>query len=166
VQQVVSDARELAGTLMKSGVFVRGGIAIGWAYHKSNVLFGDGVVIAYELETHVSRVPRIVLNDDVAGQLDKKDFGHKVKQDADGFWFLNPFVELFCWENWFGEASAIPDPEQYRKVGEYIRTGLAEALKHGPDLVSKYRWLALQFNAAVKETEWHPPMKEVERVDV
>ena len=56
----------LAGELLKRGILCRGGIARGRMYHADGILFGEALVRAYDLERHVAKMPRIVIDDDVA----------------------------------------------------------------------------------------------------
>ena len=46
--------------LLKIGFFTRGGLTIGRLLHKEGILVGEGLISAYELESKVSRFPRIV----------------------------------------------------------------------------------------------------------
>src|ERR1039458_1664468 len=48
-------------TLLKHGLFVRGGIAFGDLYMDDDVVYGKGLLDAYEAETKLARDPRIVL---------------------------------------------------------------------------------------------------------
>lgn len=48
--------------LTKYRVFLRGGITIGDVYHKGNIVFGPGMVCAYELESQYAQFPRIIVD--------------------------------------------------------------------------------------------------------
>jgi hypothetical protein len=50
----------LSFELLCLGYFVRGAIALGKLYHDDEMVFGDALVRAYELETSVARFPRIL----------------------------------------------------------------------------------------------------------
>jgi hypothetical protein len=47
-------------TLIKHGFFTRGGISFGELYMDDDVVFGDGVLEAYEAESKLARDPRVV----------------------------------------------------------------------------------------------------------
>jgi hypothetical protein len=47
---------------LRMGVFVRGAVTIGNLYHQGNVVFGDGLVKAYLLETNEAVFPRIIVS--------------------------------------------------------------------------------------------------------
>ncbi|WIV13644.1 hypothetical protein [Proteiniborus sp. MB09-C3] len=48
--------------LSQYGLLLRGGIAVGKLYHDSEVVYGPGLVKAYELEDKVSIYPRTIMN--------------------------------------------------------------------------------------------------------
>ncbi len=50
-------------TLLKHGFFVRGGVAVGPIYMDEDVVFGQGLLDAYEAETKLARDPRVVLSE-------------------------------------------------------------------------------------------------------
>ena len=89
----------LCQRLLEIGALTRGGLAKGKLYHKEGVLFGRGMIDAYCLEKDVSKVPRIVVNPDVATEW-KETFGNPkgfvalkdmIRQDQDGVWFIDLF---------------------------------------------------------------------------
>lgn len=155
---VVHYAAVLAGRLLRAGILVRGGIARGWAFHEGNVLFGKGVVAAYDLESRVSRVPRIVVADDVAGLLDSVEKRQRLQRDSDGFWFIDVLAEL-----WSGDEITMPDAEEFRRLGVRLKDWLHSA-RQDFDLLAKYRWLALQFNRTIDDNRESPGFESVERV--
>jgi hypothetical protein len=79
------------------GFFTRGGIACGWTYHRGNTVFGAGIIAAYELESQVAKVPRIVVADEVVNLLPAKSSSVRdnlLARDSDGCWFVRPFAEF------------------------------------------------------------------------
>lgn len=158
---VVHLVSDFAARLLRAGVLVRGGIAKGWLYHEGNVLFGEGLVTAYELESGVARMPRIVVADDVVAPMSKFDKENKLLQDSDGFWFINVFSEL-----WYGDQIAIPDPEQFNEVRRFLASALEEVAKAPADLQAKYRWVANQFDAAVDRNAKWPGFTGVEKFNL
>lgn len=112
---------------------MRGGISSGWCYHEDSIVFGQAMIDAYELESQVAHVPRIVFSDEVAELLSEFDREHHVGRYADGVSYLLPFRH-----HWSGRDLAIPDPDQLNIVREYINTGL-EHSKSNYGLIAKYR---------------------------
>ena len=107
---VIDAAAEVAITFLGKGLLCRGGIAIGEMYHQNDVLFGGGLVDAYDLETGVAVYPRIVLNTNVISLL--KTWSHDevegeaipkrkteppwvtLKRDHDGIWFIDILLKM------------------------------------------------------------------------
>lgn len=84
--------------LSKELIF-RGGAAFGSVYYDNNknMFFGDAVNTAYQYESTVAKVPRIVVDEYVANQIYPL-YSRKrkciVQQDSDGKYFLNYFKSL------------------------------------------------------------------------
>jgi hypothetical protein len=129
---VVYYAAALAAQLLKEGIVVRGGIARGWAFHRGNILFGAGVNAAYDLESRVAGVPRIVVADDVFAMLGTVD-KRSIRRDSDGCRFIDSFAYL-------------PDDDI-----QTLRARLEDNLRTDDvGLLAKYRWLAIEFNRACR----------------
>ena len=64
------------------GCLVRGGIAFGPLHHGGGVLFGAGLVEAYELESKFAGRPRIVVSERASEKLDRHPY---LCPDDDGF---------------------------------------------------------------------------------
>lgn len=130
-----------AARLIRTGILVRGGISQGWLYHEGNVIFGEGLVSAYELENNVARVPRIVVADDVVAYISESYRNDNLLRDSDGLWFIDVFSQL-----WSGKHVAFPDPDQFNEVRRFLKDALEQITHASPDLKAKYRWIANQFN--------------------
>ncbi len=137
--------RNLAAQLLRRGIFTRGGLAVGWCHHQGNVLFGDAMISAYELESLVARVPRIVVQDRVVDLLHGWE-RQSLLQDTDGFFFLNVFD---CLRG--SDDEAYPDSSQYMAVRAHIARELLSAASDQArsNHLSMYRWMARQFNSQV-----------------
>jgi len=154
---IILNAQELATQLLYEGVLTRGGIACGWTYHDESVLLGAGVIAAYELESQVADVPRIVLADEVVSFLTNEQFyiRQDLEKDSDGCWIIKPFSGL----RGVLLPQQIRDDEKFRDkliqaftwTRAYILQQLDQIKGKGPNLLAKYRWLANQFNIAAKE---------------
>lgn len=152
VDSLIASNMYLAAELLKEGVFVRGGIAAGWMFHKRDVLFGDGLIAAYDIENRIAKYPRIVVADEVA-ELSNCKLEHLLL-DVDGCRFVDVFDAL-----WDGDQLAIPDSRQFNLVRENILRAL-----HGPesrdlDVRAKLMWMVHQFNEALRRTrtKWSRP---------
>lgn len=78
---------------LELGLLVRGGITIGNLHHESGVIFGKGLVEAYEIESKVAIYPRIVVGPKIYHEA-SSDMKSKICQDKDGIWYLNYFREM------------------------------------------------------------------------
>jgi hypothetical protein len=71
------------------GFLLRGGVSIGGLVHDSEVVFGPGLVKAYDLESQVAQFPRIVIDAELmTGYGELKGFN----SFEDGIHFLDPFT--------------------------------------------------------------------------
>jgi hypothetical protein len=84
---VVSTARRA----LDIGMLVRGGVTIGRLYHSGGVVFGEGLVDAYNLESRVAIYPRIAVSSRIYARLPNRD---RIAQDTDGIWYLKYLSEL------------------------------------------------------------------------
>lgn len=65
---------------------IRGGIAKGFVYHNNNIVFGDALIKAYELESNLASYPRVLVARDAFDYFEyKKDF----VEDFDGMIILD-----------------------------------------------------------------------------
>jgi hypothetical protein len=147
---------------------LRGGIATGSTYHKGNVVFGQGLINAFDLERYVAVYPRIVVDEMLVQRMQKRhaDFVASapprsraqlhiseyamLRRDVDGCHFvdfLRPSMGSVCGNT----------PEDLRhSVEVYYRT-MKKAIENrmgclpakSPQQLShcaKNRWLARYFN--------------------
>jgi len=80
--------------LMYFGFFMRGGISIGELSIDSTVVWGTGLIDAYNIETDLANYPRIVLSNHLIDEYNSS--GQKelnlyafIKEDYDGLWFID-----------------------------------------------------------------------------
>jgi hypothetical protein len=89
---IVWTALGLQSNLLAMGVLVRGGIAKGRTFHADDMLYGDGLIKAYDLECKTAVYPRVVIDPQLLG---KDQDGLKLKflsLDTDGHWYIDPFA--------------------------------------------------------------------------
>ena len=152
----------LAGEFLKKGILCRGGIARGRMYHADGILFGEALVRAYDLERHVAKTPRIVIDDDVAPAIFFliDDQIPRVKRDDDGKLILNVFAhfwdradidstEAVVGDDWGGSA----DEEGLLVVRRVLEDALSRAQSSDPDILEKVRWAAGQFNETLVQIQ-------------
>lgn len=143
--------------LLKEGVLVRGGIALGNVMHTSQVAFGPAIVAAYEADT-TGGPPRILLTPEVVEDGIKSrlliDKWPKivVQDDYDGQMMLN--IVLYAATAQRG-MSAILDLDAGTAIARCIRRNCSE--NHNPPaVVAKWRWFKRYWNDAVDENGFLP----------
>ena len=91
--RILSAVAEMA---LRIGALIRGGYSFGQLYHQNNVVFGEAMVDAHNIERTIAVFPRIVVSERILAQLDgipasDRDF---LLQDSDGLWHLNYFGSM------------------------------------------------------------------------
>jgi len=135
------------------GFLLRGGIAVGEIYHDDEAVFGPALNRAYELESTVARVPRIVIDDDVAqiGKISGFDFLE------DGIRFLDPFTPKFL-ELWFERSEGRSETQKL-----YVEAGLLPNTK-SLKVIPGYVALTVLLNTLKKKIRSPLADKEWEKV--
>lgn len=135
------------------GFFLRGGLAKGLAVHRESLAYGPAIIDAYEIESGVSKVPRVVVAPSVVEEIrsgearrdELEAFRQNVLrkllvEDSDGMIFLDTFEA-------FSTVERVPEmPDEIRSAREQIENGLREN-QRDLGVLSKYLWLAKRYNA-------------------
>lgn len=130
----------------KEDFFFRGGITAGSLYYdeKLHMVFGSGLIRAYELESRTANYPRIVIDEN----LKSRDWlvGMR-KENSEGIWYLD-YLELAY--NLYKQEEKKKDMNDIYNVWlENHHTSIKNALeqyKNSEDIYKKYMWLAEYFN--------------------
>jgi hypothetical protein len=81
---------EIASLAFTQNLLVRGGITIGKLYHQEGVVFGQGLIDAYRLESEVAVYPRVVLSASMSSSAAwRTEDRRMVKRDFDGVYYLD-----------------------------------------------------------------------------
>jgi hypothetical protein len=75
-----------------NGFLVRGGVTIGDLVHDSECVFGPALNRAYELESTIAKLPRVVIDEVVLADVETLPF---FVQRDDGILYLDPFTKDF-----------------------------------------------------------------------
>lgn len=139
----------LQAELLYLGILTRGGISKGKTYHRDDLLYGDGMLNAYRLESRAAIYPRILIDSSLFDMTTNSMRGTFFEEDSDGLFFINPFhFDAFIkTENLAGEL----DGRQlyFDRVGHHIEQGIQES-KHS-DHFAKWTWLQKRYIAASDE---------------
>ena len=158
----------LIRSLLKRGIIVRGGVAVGRMYHHQNVVLGEAMIEAHRLEQTVAIYPRVVVQDAV-NYAERLWFPSEpphcftsharpsIAVDHDGISFLDAFSVEFHMAPFLDSSTDFFSQTRVHLVR--LRDEARDARVPGP--LVKVNWLVNQFNkalASVKETQ--RPLKE------
>lgn len=149
--QVIS---EFQVNLAMEGFFIRGAISLGRHYMDENIVFGDALIEAHNLET-LGGPPRIILSNNMK-DLVKKQIGFykdvtdsphfsELLQDADGEIFVNYLDQAF---------EIFPEGNIFFEVLENHKLRVEENLANysdNPHIHEKYEWISRYHNFICKE---------------
>lgn len=148
----------LALELLEQGFFVRGAVVKGKLYHDDSIVFGEGLVRAYQLEQEVVRYPRIMVTRDIALEVwddfvEKRDLGEFVdslRQADDGPYFLHvlamPEVEF---QSQLHAEEREECVNRYNAMAEQIQGRFDEAIDN-PRHFEKVQWFAKYWNRTLE----------------
>lgn len=136
--------------MITHGFFIRGGIAIGELYMDDEIVFGEGLIEAYETERNLARDPRIVLSDSAIEYVEhhlkyyasvelSPQYSHLLK-DRDGQIFVN-YLDLIT--EFEPDYSVFFD--EFKKHKEVVEFRLQEYVSM-PSIWNKYLWVANYHN--------------------
>lgn len=150
-------ARKLYTKLLSKGILCRGAIARGSTFHHGRIIFGQGLVRAYELESRAAIYPRVIVIDEIRKRLVNSDsqskfnvrFASMLIRDHDGLWLIDPFGRPRVGEA-YREGENPEEITRHALTAQRSRIidGFVRAKKRRLHLgqIAKHRWLARQFN--------------------
>lgn len=153
---VFETIRLLQINLIIRDVVLRGGAAYGPLYHDHNLMFGPAFNAAYELETNLADVPRIICDKSLLllnqGGKSKHDFEqdlpyllHVVNLDKDDLLYIDYFDKL--------ESTLDTQEEHFQYLGK-LKELIEKRMQHfasNVKILSKYIWMKDRYNEAVRE---------------
>jgi hypothetical protein len=148
-----------AAMALRFGFLVRGGATIGNLYHAGGIMFGKAFLDAYEIESHTSIYPRVVLAQEILRRIDRKDWlGDTARKGDDGLYYFDYFRILARndvipgdsvdagREAWIQYVQGIVDRERKRLRGEENIRALA-----------KWDWFESEFQDGMERSESYVP---------
>ncbi len=140
----------LQANLLKIGILIRGGISQGLIYHQEDIIYGEGMLDAYEIESRAAVYPRIVISPKIISKLNQRIKDDFIQEDIDGLWF----VDSFKFEDFIGNDELAADGYNLRELyflelENHIKKGISDSdsINH----LSKWKWLQNKFDLAFKE---------------
>lgn len=147
--------------LFREAILLRGGIAIGNHYSDDLLIFSEGLVRAYEIESTKARFPRIIVPQEFWSFV----VGHGYDEDI--IWFKDTyiwhdpadgsmFVDYLNWMPYDRRDDPHHNGADLRRHRSFIMEGL-EKCRASPSVSEKYRWMAWYHNAwCISEYPDHP----------
>ncbi len=130
-------------------ILMRGGIAKGDLFYENDIIYGEGLVKAYLMESNLAKYPRIIFSGDTlsAGKENAKytftEFGGLLtnyRKDDDYLYYVEYLSSFF---------DSVEDCVQYYdRLIALCKTYLNKEIDH--PLREKYLWLQHKINAAIK----------------
>lgn len=161
---VLMDLIHLQIDLSNLGIFIRGGVSMGQAYHDEYNAFGPAMNEAYRLESVEAKFPRIILTNqtllngirvskNLQNPYDKSLLMSLIRRDrSDGYYYLDylkQFQELDYPEyNYYIWLSTIRD---------YLVRNL-NAYRSDDSIYSKYRWMLEYWNDTLTSPDLSIPV--------
>ena len=125
--------------LLQFDFWLRGGITIGELFIDDSVVWGNGLIEAYNIEDNLANYPRIVLSNKVLEKYQscKKEslnlFG-LIKKDFDGLWFVDFLI-------------AAPNLKMIPSISKFL-SDIVVTYVNKPDRVKqKINWMITYFNS-------------------
>lgn len=164
---VVQQAMQIYQSLLFSGILSRGAITIGSLCHQNDIVFGSGLISAYEQESSLAVYPRILVPSSFLNE--RPDFSKFFIKNDDNLSSLAPFplleedrLKAVIWMsrefNLIAEKKGSSFLIKYFKV---IQSNIEEGLHNyssNPKIYQKYDWLSKHFNKAVTLREIPIPL--------
>jgi len=137
-------AIQLAHQLLRVGLLLRGGIAVGIVHRTTSDIFGTGYLNAYATE-QVAQTPRILLHRTALAELEASHFGWRIGELS----IVMKEGDDFMLDTLNAHRSYICDDRDLLAIYSDYRTRITEKLEslpHGPRR-EKWEWMARLFNA-------------------
>lgn len=139
--------------LLEKGILIRGGITLGNIIHRENgIVFGQGLIDAYILETKNAKYPRLVLSNKLIKSLNypietKKNrypYHQYIERFDDGCVGFHQMIHYQVLQS-LTEMTSSRLQHSLDKVRKVIIRGLDSSFEH-PDVFEKFNWLKEQYN--------------------
>jgi hypothetical protein len=155
---------ELAVTLLQEGIFIRGAITRGMLYHDDKTVFGQGLVKAYDFESKIASVPRVVITRDVVTDIEiakrifpyDSNFRNTLQQAEDGPMYLNVLEGianelLRMADDNLNSISQLSANSRYRTI-DVMRDNIQDEFDSStddPQVFQKIQWFAAYWNRVI-----------------
>ncbi len=149
--EVIWTAIHLQSSLLVLGILARGGVSIGKLVHEDDILYGEGMIKAYKLESKAAIYPRILVDGSIIDLTSENYRSVFFQQDTDGLWILNPF-SIGLTPGGANELAA--DGWDPHEVGlEQLKTHIDQSISKlkEPDQIAKWNWMETKRSEAARQ---------------
>jgi len=150
ISDIFSTLNFLSIMFLRMGIFVRGAITIGNLYHRGNIVFGDGLVKAYLLETKKAKFPRIIVSPELLPFVPPAE----LRRLGDEHPFLHILAGLEEIQS-SDKATQKYHRNAFVQMRKTIQTGLKETAKQ-PGVFEKIHWFAEYWNSCCPNLPRYP----------
>ncbi len=119
--------------------------------HKDNIMYGEGLLKSYDLETKCAIYPRILIDSMLVNNFNQKIKTFFLSKDVDGLWFVDPF-KFDASANIVDDAIADGyDPREiyFSELLQCIEKNIKDA--KSDSVFAKWKWLKSKAEPAQKE---------------
>ena len=162
ISTLICVCSNLQDRILHLGFAIRGGIAVGRTIHENGILYGEGIVRAYEIESTHARNPCILLDEKLDDRFSIPTSSEYLDTDDDYRRIVTPMVGTPFLENAADLAAEGYDPRELFMTD--VRRHLIRNLKaaEGEAFFGKWLWLARRFNCAIRTQCCYPAIAKIE----
>ena len=152
------------------GILIRGAVSLGSIYHENNIIFGEGMVNAYEMESELALYPRVIIDPEIIKLIEKyankvgrfqdeidnfqdtmfipSEMYKQIRKDKDGLYFID-FLNLQDVEGYWYVPLEPDIPEIFLCYKIMLNKKLNEIQSKSEKIKVKYNWLKQYYNSMV-----------------
>lgn len=153
---ILMDLVHICLDLISTGLFVRGGVTVGYLIHDNTKYYGPAYMEAYNLESQYAIYPRIIIDPKVIkSAIENKPEGHTDKEEWD---FINELIledkDGLFYLDYLSQFQELDEPYMYYNLLESTKTLIVNNLKQHQNnerVLDKYIWFKNYFNDTVKK---------------
>ena len=156
---LIANLARIGAELLCEGVLIRGGIDLAEVYHENGVIFGKGLINAYELESNAAKYPRIIVSKNLISELNypllEKSSRYPYHQYLDRFDDGCIGIHQLIFYQVLQNSTIISDDrirEALKKSKDVIIEGLDANFEYS-QIFLKYKWLMSQYNKLIILTD-------------
>lgn len=153
---LVANLAFVGSKFIMDGILIRGGITIGKIIHnETGIVFGQGLIEAFYLESRAAKYPRVILSDKLIEKLnyplenkrDRFPYHQYLKRFSDGCVGLHQLIYFQVLQSW-EKMSKRRLESSLRKAKKTIIDGLDSSFEY-PDVHEKYLWLKKEYEKLI-----------------